>query len=52
MPATTTVDGKELVSGAPEHWGYGFDHANFVFDSDEYVLERVLFNLESTRGDV
>ncbi|PBB38900.1 hypothetical protein CK221_04480 [Mesorhizobium sp. WSM3868] len=51
LPATTTVDGQESVAGAPEHWGFGFDRANFVFDSDEYVLERVLFNLESTRGD-
>ena len=51
LPATTTIDGKEVVAGAPEHWGYGFDRAEFVFDGDEYVLERVLFNLESTRGD-
>ncbi|MGX9147434.1 hypothetical protein [Mesorhizobium sp. 128a] len=52
LPAFTTIDGKEVVAGAPEHWGYGFDRAEFVFDGDEYVLERVLFNLESTRGDV
>jgi hypothetical protein len=52
LPATTTVDGKELVSDAPEHWGYGSDRAEFVFDNDEYVLERNLFNLESTGGDV
>ncbi|TIO76077.1 MAG: hypothetical protein E5X74_04700 [Mesorhizobium sp.] len=52
LPAVTTVDGQELVTGAPEHWGFGFDRALFVFDNDEYVLERVLFNLESTRGDV
>lgn len=52
LPATTTVDGQELVTGAPEHWGFGFDSANFVFENDEYVLERVLFDLESTRGDV
>jgi hypothetical protein len=52
LPATTTVDGEALVSGAPEHWGWGFDRAEFVFDNDEYVLERNLFSLESTGGDV
>jgi hypothetical protein len=52
LPATTTIDGKDVVAGAPEHWGYGFYRAELVFDGDEYVLERVLFNLESTRGDV
>ncbi len=52
LPAFTTVDGQELVAGAPEHWGFGSDSANFVVENDEFVLERVLFNLESTRGDV
>jgi hypothetical protein len=48
--ASITVDGIP-AEGGPAHWSGIPGNIHYIFESDEYVLEQVIFYLESTRGD-
>ncbi|BAV46086.1 hypothetical protein MesoLj113a_38220 [Mesorhizobium sp. 113-1-2] len=52
LPATATIDGTISVTNADEHWRGFSSMPLYIFESDEYVLEGTIFNLESTGGDV
>lgn len=52
LPATATIDGTTSVTNADAHWRGFSSMPLYIFETDECVLEGMIFNLESTRGDV